>query len=99
DGIRDFHVTGVQTCALPILIVSPLSATLLSAPGASAFSADFEHPVNATAPAMVAAKILFENKLRWNIRFSPNFIMVHFSYLSCCTSAWSDSISVPRLQK
>src|SRR5690606_39593002 len=21
DGIRDFHVTGVQTCALPILIV------------------------------------------------------------------------------
>src|SRR5690606_39708443 len=24
DGIRDFHVTGVQTCALPIL-VSPIS--------------------------------------------------------------------------
>src|SRR5690606_39583477 len=23
DGIRDFHVTGVQTCALPILTVSP----------------------------------------------------------------------------
>src|SRR5690606_40252750 len=22
DGIRDFHVTGVQTCALPIYIVS-----------------------------------------------------------------------------
>src|SRR5690606_40981384 len=22
DGIRDFHVTGVQTCALPILVVS-----------------------------------------------------------------------------
>src|SRR5690606_40361501 len=21
DGIRDFHVTGVQTCALPILVV------------------------------------------------------------------------------
>jgi len=48
---------------------------------------------------MVAAKILFENKLRWNIRFSPNFMMVHFSCLSCCTSGWSDSISVPRLQK
>src|SRR5690606_40788340 len=28
DGIRDFHVTGVQTCALPILG----SATLLSLP-------------------------------------------------------------------
>src|SRR5690606_40197530 len=24
DGIRDFHVTGVQTCALPILFLSPL---------------------------------------------------------------------------
>src|SRR5690606_39414715 len=24
DGIRDFHVTGVQTCALPILLVLPL---------------------------------------------------------------------------
>src|SRR5690606_41059892 len=22
DGIRDFHVTGVQTCALPILIIT-----------------------------------------------------------------------------
>src|SRR5690606_40716709 len=27
DGIRDFHVTGVQTCALPILIMSPSRAT------------------------------------------------------------------------
>src|SRR5690606_39692341 len=26
DGIRDFHVTGVQTCALPILVVAPLAA-------------------------------------------------------------------------
>src|SRR5690606_40938820 len=25
DGIRDFHVTGVQTCALPILVVGWLS--------------------------------------------------------------------------
>src|SRR5690606_2768873 len=23
DGIRDFHVTGVQTCALPILVLDP----------------------------------------------------------------------------
>src|SRR5690606_40936365 len=22
DGIRDFHVTGVQTCALPILVIA-----------------------------------------------------------------------------
>src|SRR5690606_40775884 len=26
DGIRDFHVTGVQTCALPISTASPQSA-------------------------------------------------------------------------
>src|SRR5690606_40345811 len=25
DGIRDFHVTGVQTCALPISIEGPLT--------------------------------------------------------------------------
>src|SRR5690606_41031420 len=26
DGIRDFHVTGVQTCALPIYVVALLDA-------------------------------------------------------------------------
>src|SRR5690606_39383062 len=26
DGIRDFHVTGVQTCALPICLGQPYSA-------------------------------------------------------------------------
>src|SRR5690606_40582885 len=25
DGIRDFHVTGVQTCALPILLAAAVS--------------------------------------------------------------------------
>src|SRR5690606_39961268 len=30
DGIRDFHVTGVQTCALPILI-SPTSPSATDA--------------------------------------------------------------------
>src|SRR5690606_40415453 len=30
DGIRDFHVTGVQTCALPILIgIGVIGAALL----------------------------------------------------------------------
>src|SRR5690606_40789263 len=27
DGIRDFHVTGVQTCALPILAAAAISAS------------------------------------------------------------------------
>src|SRR5215475_15305761 len=30
DGIRDFHVTGVQTCALPILPRGPMTAPGLS---------------------------------------------------------------------
>src|SRR5690606_9028693 len=32
DGIRDFHVTGVQTCALPILKTKTIWAVLLSLP-------------------------------------------------------------------
>src|SRR5690606_39874059 len=31
DGIRDFHVTGVQTCALPILVVTLEALQLLAA--------------------------------------------------------------------
>src|SRR5690606_5558663 len=31
DGIRDFHVTGVQTCALPISALNAVSAFLTSA--------------------------------------------------------------------
>src|SRR5690606_40159847 len=31
DGIRDFHVTGVQTCALPILTSRPSLACVQSA--------------------------------------------------------------------
>src|SRR5690606_40607045 len=30
DGIRDFHVTGVQTCALPILLSTPLKGRVLA---------------------------------------------------------------------
>src|SRR5690606_39731651 len=29
DGIRDFHVTGVQTCALPILVADRLGWAVL----------------------------------------------------------------------
>src|SRR5690606_41127857 len=30
DGIRDFHVTGVQTCALPICTVGVIAAALMA---------------------------------------------------------------------
>src|SRR5690606_40937661 len=30
DGIRDFHVTGVQTCALPIFLAAGMTVVILS---------------------------------------------------------------------
>src|SRR5690606_39978524 len=36
DGIRDFHVTGVQTCALPIYTVRRLAIPMLAFVPASA---------------------------------------------------------------
>src|SRR5439155_10943808 len=73
DGIRDGHVTGVQTCALPILVrsistdIAPswglivhLSAgTLLgSRPGAKVLSSTVEHAVSLGADA-VSVQISF----------------------------------------
>src|SRR5690606_39950858 len=40
DGIRDFHVTGVQTCALPI---SPACATLTAMPAITAATSAGHH--------------------------------------------------------
>src|SRR5207302_6085455 len=33
DGIRDFHVTGVQTCALPISLLLPVNTLLFRSEG------------------------------------------------------------------
>src|SRR5690606_39362054 len=38
DGIRDFHVTGVQTCALPISVTNELGEKMKNIPGVSDFS-------------------------------------------------------------
>src|SRR5690606_39739096 len=40
DGIRDFHVTGVQTCALPIFPQTVYGVQLLTAAMAKAKSTD-----------------------------------------------------------
>src|SRR5690606_40037693 len=50
DGIRDFHVTGVQTCALPIWMLASRSMMR---------SRTLSQPVirPATAPAAVAAMV------------------------------------------
>src|SRR5690606_40720291 len=49
DGIRDFHVTGVQTCALPIFSVFPISITL------SSVSLNIEHLPTGYADKRLAA--------------------------------------------
>src|SRR5690606_39612689 len=60
DGIRDFHVTGVQTCALPICTSTPTSITVVatstdSSPAekraiTSAFSAGDKRPCRRPTP-------------------------------------------------
>src|SRR5690606_7355165 len=40
DGIRDFHVTGVQTCALPILVEGLLTLVVTTAEAGAALAAD-----------------------------------------------------------
>src|SRR5690606_40610151 len=74
DGIRDFHVTGVQTCALPILIVALL---LLAGCGANAGSGDKLSGMRIMVPnspgggyditARTAAKVLEESGLARNV--------------------------------
>src|SRR5207302_3504152 len=58
DGIRDFHVTGVQTCALPILLVQympVLSRRKLLSPGM--FSGDFFRSALSFSFPLMAAEI------------------------------------------
>src|SRR6266511_4235404 len=53
DGIRDFHVTGVQTCALPI---SPVSALGSEAPPPSWFEPTYESRVATPSPVALPAR-------------------------------------------
>src|SRR5690606_39601248 len=54
DGIRDFHVTGVQTCALPILLDGVVRAGVDGTVGArvALVCASEGAPVNALAAAV-----------------------------------------------
>src|SRR5207253_6520012 len=49
DGIRDGHVTGVQTCALPISITSTPAAAQLPPAPTSSFPMITEPPGNSAA--------------------------------------------------
>src|SRR5690606_40711928 len=46
DGIRDFHVTGVQTCALPILPAEPGAPPIPLSPGGPPDVPPEPRPVN-----------------------------------------------------
>src|SRR5690606_40009809 len=51
DGIRDFHVTGVQTCALPIYTAAHHSIRVESAGSSALVTGDaFHHPVQIARP-------------------------------------------------
>src|SRR5690606_39863158 len=55
DGIRDFHVTGVQTCALPIWTPSRPSRPVIvpASPGCSAPSSDSRHGRGSLRPCAI----------------------------------------------
>src|SRR5690606_39466906 len=47
DGIRDFHVTGVQTCALPISVVRSKDRTSAACSGPSKIETHFKNAMRA----------------------------------------------------
>src|SRR5690606_41068429 len=49
DGIRDFHVTGVQTCALPICVTGNCNS---ACPNRTALASRFGVRFSADAPAL-----------------------------------------------
>src|SRR5690606_39808009 len=59
DGIRDFHVTGVQTCALPILVLHANAFTL------SEMLAELEYSYQAARDPMQRMVRLAESYLRF----------------------------------
>src|SRR5690606_41104008 len=65
DGIRHFHVTGVQTCALPISRARSVAswASSLAALGASACAVS-PRPLRAITPARLSPPILMRSEER-----------------------------------
>src|SRR5262249_59454471 len=57
DGIRDWSVTGVQTCALPIffrLVLLPIAAIGLGSTASAQWTATSLHPVGAAWSSAIA---------------------------------------------
>src|SRR5690606_40413629 len=79
DGIRDFHVTGVQTCALPILagvfmiIIQVLLGGITRLTG-SGLSITEWAPIMGTIPPM--------NEADWNKAFEQYQQIAQFKYVN-----------------
>src|SRR5690606_40673317 len=61
DGIRYFHVTGVQTCALPIFAIAPRPLAAVVRHGRAAERSPTEHPLAgptgpSTGPSIAAVR-------------------------------------------
>src|SRR5690606_40227876 len=69
DGIRDFHVTGVQTCALPIF---PHYPTLFIRDG------DFVYATNKDTGEITNTLSLGEYVMLWRKEFKENPYVNHY---------------------
>src|SRR5690606_40667865 len=78
DGIRDFHVTGVQTCALPILVSTPLSSS-------------FHRKVSAKGASSIGMQIISLFTTRWLI-FNASFAI--FLIVKRASSSVDDQLSI-----
>src|SRR5690606_39837861 len=61
DGIRDFHVTGVQTCALPICEVAAIAAAS-DDPAAKVRQIVRAHIRSVIENTSIAAAVIFESR-------------------------------------
>src|SRR5690606_28911727 len=67
DGIRDFHVTGVQTCALPILTkeqVESLGGRFLVVEGAEEVKTEGGYAREVSADFLARQKQLIEDRIK-----------------------------------
>src|SRR6266511_2491674 len=62
-GIRDCHVTGVQTCALPISMARPRSGTIR--PSRSLRRVDLPAPLEPTRPVQPRSTVTSTERRAW----------------------------------
>src|SRR5690606_40783887 len=77
DGIRDFHVTGVQTCALPISAQPPLLAQT-AAVNAPAVASGY-----APVPFVVGELMEFKLKAKWTFISGSGTASLEIGRASC----------------